>query len=137
MEHEVTKVQKLLGKDGTVTEPGWARTPVWDYNRENIKAPWFRKKEWDYYLFNTDEFAIAFTISDLGYIGLLSVSYLDLVKGTEHTESELVLFPKGKKFGLGANISDGNAYCETKRLKMRFEMVEGGRKMTCFFKNFN
>ncbi len=137
MEHEVTKVQKLLGKDGTVTEPGWARTPVWDYNRENIKAPWFRKKEWDYYLFNTDEFAIAFTISDLGYIGLLSVSYLDLVKGTEHTESELVLFPGGKKFGLGASVKDGNAHCETKRLKMSFEMTDMGRRIRCVFRDFD
>ena len=137
MEHEVTNSQNLLNKNGIISEPGWARTPVWKYNRDCIKAPWFRKKEWDYYLFNTDEYAVAFTISDLGYIGLLSVSYLDLVNATEHTESELVLFPGGKKFGLGASVSEGNAYCETKRLKMRFEMVEGGRKITCFFKNFN
>ena len=75
MEHEVTSKQSLLDRDGRIREPGWARTRVWDYNRENIKAPWFRKKEWDYYLFTTDTFAVAFTISDLGYIGLLSASY--------------------------------------------------------------
>ena len=61
MEHEVTKVQKLLNEQGLISEPGWARSEVWEYNRENIKAPWYRKKEWDYYLFNTEDFAIAFT----------------------------------------------------------------------------
>ena len=92
MEHEVTLVQPLLNDKGLVSEPGWARKPVWEYQRNRIHAPWFRIKEWDYYLFNTDEFAVAFTISDLGYIGLLSVSYIDLVNASEHTESELVLF---------------------------------------------
>ena len=50
MQHEVTDVQKLLDKQGYVVTPGWARRPVWQYNRENIAAPSFRIKEWDYYL---------------------------------------------------------------------------------------
>ena len=36
MQHEVTDVQKLLDKQGYVVTPGWARRPVWQYNRENI-----------------------------------------------------------------------------------------------------
>ena len=42
MQHEVTDVQKLLDKQGYVVTPGWARRPVWQYNRENIAAPSFR-----------------------------------------------------------------------------------------------
>ncbi len=137
MEHEVTAKQQLLDKRGIITEPGWARTPVWAYNRENIKAPWFRKKEWDYYLFNTNTFAVAFTISDLGYIGLLSVSYIDLVNAVEHTESELVVFPRGKKFGLGAGVEQAGASCSTKRLNMTFEKTADGRRIKCDFRNFN
>ncbi|MFQ9108064.1 MAG: hypothetical protein ACLR5Q_02855 [Coprococcus sp.] len=38
MQHEVTDVQKLLDKQGYVVTPGWARRPVWQYNRENIAA---------------------------------------------------------------------------------------------------
>ena len=48
MQHEVTVVQKLLDQQGYVVTPGWARRPVWQYNRENIAAPSFRIKEWDY-----------------------------------------------------------------------------------------
>ena len=47
-------------------------------------------------------------ISDLGYVGLLSASFIDLKTGTEHTESELVLLPRGKKFGLGTSVSDAS-----------------------------
>ena len=137
MEHEVTKDQMLLNSDGIVAEPGWARTPVWTYNRENIRAPWFRRKEWDYYLFATDSFAAAFTISDLGYIGLLSASYIDFVNASEHTESEIVLLPRGKKFGLGTSVSEAHACCSTKRLNMSFENTPSGRRIKCDFKNFN
>ncbi len=137
MEHEVTARQKLLNSRGVITEPGWARTPVWEYNRDKIAAPWFRRKEWDYYLFNTDEFAVAFTISDLGYIGMLSVSYIDLINRTEHTESELVLFPRGRKFGLGTTPLDPGASCHTKRLNLTFDKTKTGRRILCDFQQFD
>lgn len=137
MEHEVTKQQPLLNENGIITEPGWARSEVWNYNRENIKAPWFRKKEWDYYLFTTKDFGIAFTISDLGYISLLSVSFIDFVNACEHTESELGVFPAGKKYGLGACVADADASCHTKRLDMTFKKVEGGRTISVEFRDFD
>ena len=65
MQHEVTDVQKLLDKQGYVVTPGWARRPVWQYNRENIAAPSFRIKEWDYYLAGNEHYAVAFTLSVL------------------------------------------------------------------------
>lgn len=89
MQHEVTDVQKLLDKQGYVVTPGWARRPVWQYNRENIAAPSFRIKEWDYYLAGNEHYAVAFTLSDLGYAGLISVSLIDLVERKEHTETIL------------------------------------------------
>ena len=63
MQHEVTDVQKLLDKQGYIVTPGWARRPVWQYNRENIAAPSFRIKEWDYYLAGNEHYAVAFTLS--------------------------------------------------------------------------
>lgn len=137
MEHEVKKEQLLLDDEGKIKEPGWARTAVWSYNRDKIHAPWFRIKEWDYYLFNTEDFAVAFTISDLGYISLLSASFIDLKNKTEHTESELEVFPRGKKYGLGAKITDAGASCHTKRLDMAFSKVEGGRTISVEFRNFD
>ena len=40
--HEVTKEQPLLGEDGRIAEPGWARRQVWKYDRKRIQSPAFR-----------------------------------------------------------------------------------------------
>lgn len=53
--HEITEKQKLL-VSGQIAEPGWARKMVQEYNRDDIKAPKFRIKEWDYYLIMNKDF---------------------------------------------------------------------------------
>ena len=47
---------------------GWSRQLLQIYDRTRIKAPKFRIKEWDYYLITAKDYAVAFTISDDGYI---------------------------------------------------------------------
>jgi len=136
MQNEIVKETRIPSVNGLITNPGWARTDVIKYVRENIKAPWYRKKEWDYYLFTNEHFGLAFTISDLGYIGLLSVSFLDFDAKTEHTESEIVVLPKGKAFGLGTEVPDAHAECHTKRLELKFENFRGHRHIYCDFKGF-
>lgn len=126
--HEVTTKQDLLDKTGEIAEPGWARSQVWNYHRNQIKAPAFRIKEWDYYLVLTDEFAAAFTISDDGYIGLQSVSLL-LFNGMEggdgkpieHTETVLNVFPMGK-LHMPETSSKGDVCYKDKRLQMSFTL---------------
>lgn len=137
MQHEIKTTVKIPGADGRIAEPGYARTEILEYCRENIKAPWFRKKEWDYYLFTNEHFGLAFTISDLGYVGLLSVSFIDFDAGTEHTETELSVLPRGVAFGLGTKVADAHAVCHTKRLDMTFENADGKRHISCSFKNFD
>ena len=134
--HEVTKVQPLLNEKGNLREPGWSRHMVWQYDRKMIKAPAFRIKEWDYYLVLGKDFGAAFTISDDGYIGLQSVSLLLFGdKPWEHTETVLKPFPLGK-LKLPPNSSSGPTRYEDKRLKMRFDVSEGKRRIRCLFKDF-
>lgn len=59
----LTEDTELLDETGQVLSPGFARRPLWNYDRSRIHAPGFRIKEWDYYLVMTDEFAAAFTIA--------------------------------------------------------------------------
>ena len=95
--HEVTTKQQLLDVNGNIAEPGWSRCQLQQYSREHIKVPKFRIKEWDYYLVVGDDCAVAFTLSDDGYVGLQSVSLLDFSgKPWEHTEMVLDAFPMGK-----------------------------------------
>ena len=135
--HEVTKVQPLLNSDGTLREPGWSRKMVQVYDRSRIKAPAFRIKEWDYYLVvsQKNEFAVALTISDDGYIGLQSASLLDFQKKWEHTETILNAFPMGK-LKLPSDSSKGNTVYHDKRLDMEFIVTPGKRRLICNFKNF-
>jgi hypothetical protein len=135
--HEVTKVQPLLLNDGSLREPGWSRKMVQVYNRRAIKAPKFRIKEWDYYLIISSEnnFGVALTISDDGYIGLQSASLLDFNRKWEHTETVLNAFPMGK-LKMPSNSSEGNSIYHDKRLDIEFIISKGERHLTCNFKNF-
>lgn len=133
--HEVTTVQPLLKEDGSLREPGWSKNLVQIYNRNQIKAPKFRIKEWDYYLVLNEEFAGAFTISDDGYIGLQSVSLLNFKEGWEHTETILNPFPMGK-YKLPSTSEMGNTIYKDKRLHMRFLVKQGECRIQCNFKNF-
>ena len=134
--HEVTNVQLLLDEKGELREPGWSRSLVQKYRRDDIKAPAFRIKEWDYYLVLGRGFGAAFTISDDGYIGLQSVSLL--VFGDEpweHTETVLNAFPMGK-LRLPNDSSYGTTKYSDKRLQMSFEVKYQTRHLKCHFENF-
>ena len=136
--HEVTNVQSLLKEDGSLREPGWSKSLVQKYDRKDVKAPKFRIKEWDYYLVVSNEhnIALAFTISDDGYIGLQSASFLDLGDNPwEHTETILNFFPMGK-FNLPATSETGITQYKDKRLDMKFVAEKGKRSIYCDYKNF-
>jgi len=76
-QNEITKPEPLHNEDGTLFNPGFARTPYQTYDRSLIKASRLRRKEWDYYLISDDKCALCLTIADLGYSGLYSVSLID------------------------------------------------------------
>ena len=76
-----------------------------------------------------------FTISDDGYIGLQSVSLLNFKEGWEHTETILNPFPMGK-FKLPETSVYGVTKYADRRLKMRFVVEDGKRKIQCKFDNF-
>lgn len=134
--HEVTTVQKLLKTDGSLREPGWSRQLYQVYDRKDIKKPKFRIKEWDYYLVMGKDFGFAFTISDDGYIGLQSVSLLELGDNPwEHTETILNAFPMGK-LKMPSNTAQGSPIYKDKRLSMEFRKSGETRRIACEFKNF-
>ena len=134
--HEITAPRELLNEQGGLAEPGWSRRLLQRYDRSRIKAPAWRIKEWDYYLVTGKDFAGAFTISDDGYIGLQSVSLLDLGESPwEHTETVLNTFPLGK-LKLPADSSAGETVYEDRRLQLRFSAGGGKRRIRCRFERF-
>lgn len=138
--HEVTTKQQLLNAAGNIAEPGWSRCQLQQYSRAQIKAPKFRIKEWDYYLVVGDDCAVAFTLSDDGYVGLQSVSLLDFSeKPWEHTQTILDAFPMGK-LNMPVNSSEGNIIYEKKNLRLKYILEKENnitvRHIICEFDNF-
>ena len=119
--HEVTTKHDLLNADGTLREPGWSKSLIQTYNRESIAAPKFKIKEWDYYLILADKHAVAFTLSDDGYIGMQSASLLvfDEKNPWEQTSSILNFFPMGK-YKLPRTSETGNISYHDKKLDLDF-----------------
>ncbi len=76
MQHEIVSSAPLLDSSGNIAEPGFARSLLPIYSKSAVKASPFRLKEWDYYLVNNGDFALALTIDDNGYMGLDSISLL-------------------------------------------------------------
>ena len=114
-QHEITRRIPLLNPDGSLNQPGYAKTQLPAYRRRDIKASRARIKEWDYYLIMNDRFALALTVSDNGYMGLDSVSVLDLTEGWEITRSPMSVMPMGRKHmpeqsDFGDVVSTGKGY---------------------------
>lgn len=132
----ITQPGPLHDDRGWVAQTGYATRPLLRYDRRRVDAAPWRIKEWDYYLVNDGSYAVALTLSDLGYIGLLSASVMDFERKSYVTTSELTLLPLGR-FRMPADSGRGLAAWETKRVSMIFEVTETERWLRCTFKRFD
>lgn len=135
MEHEITARGALLDGKGSLREPGWARTLILDYDRAAIKARKNRIKEWDYYCVLAGDYAVAFTIADNGYMGLLSASVLDIAAGTDATDSIMTAFPMGR-YNLPSDSAAGVTEASSGSTHLRFEAKDGVRKLSFSWPTF-
>ena len=74
---EYTKPTRLLGDDGKLLAPGWARHNVFEYDREKAK-PANRKKEWDFYQISNGEFMVQISFANISIGGYAQASITDL-----------------------------------------------------------
>ncbi len=86
-----------MDNKGHITKEGYAKKPYWKYDRNKINASKLRIKEWDYYalLSQKSGFGLAFTISDMGYMGFTSILLLDFNNKFYKPVDSLFLFPLG------------------------------------------
>ncbi len=134
--HEVISSQPLLDAKGNIAEAGWAPRQVWRYDRTAIKAPFFRIKEWDYYMVVGQGFAISLTLSDIGYMGLQSVSFFDLSKHPWVATNFVVNpLPRGT-MGLPPDDGDHHVSFKSPRLFLDYEKRGDKRYLVCDFPHF-
>lgn len=134
MQHEIKTRQPLLGKDGNIVEPGFAKKLLWDYNRESITASKARIKEWDYYYVANKEYALCITVADMGYVGGLSISVMDFVTPSQFTNSSICFFPMGK-LRMPATSERGDVYRKNGKVEMKITNDGSLRRITGSYPN--
>jgi len=135
MQNKVVVKMPLLDEVGNLSEPGWSTDLVWDYHRDDIKANKLRIKEWDYYLIYNQDIALALTIADNSYMGLISASLINFKARKEKTNSVMTLLPKGK-YNLPETSKTGNTVFKNEKVEMRFLNDGKTRKLFFNYPNF-
>jgi Protein of unknown function (DUF2804). len=132
----------LLDDQGRLSMTGWATSLVRTYDRRMIRAGALRIKEWDYYLIHDDHRAVALTIDDNSYMGLLGISWLNFDVPREHTVNRMSFLPLGKtslpptsergivrwedKHGFAEFENDGTH----RHLRARLDNFDGGKPLS-------
>lgn len=128
---------RLLDSRGELCESGYALSQVKAYCRDDIKRSRLRIKEWDYYCFGDDEYAVALTVADNSYMSLGSASLLDFKHLKYITKSKIGLLPKGK-LGMPSSCESGDVHFDKGGVKIDFVIdEEGNRTLKCTFDKFD
>ncbi|MCC8073709.1 MAG: DUF2804 domain-containing protein [Clostridiales bacterium] len=136
--HEVTQRNQLLTPKGELREPGWSKSLVQIYDRKAIKKRKTRIKEWDYYsvISNKNNIAVCFTVSDLGYIEMDSVTFIDFSVPTEHTQPIILPFPMGK-LNMPSTTEKGDVKIKNNKLALEFIVKGDKRIIRCDYPSFD
>ena len=136
--HEVVNPHRLLDDSGRLIEPGWSRNLVQIYDRNDIKKRKSRIKEWDYYYIMSNEhhFCLCLTVSDLGYLGMNSVSFVDLNNAQERTDSVIVPFPMGS-FAMPSTTKTGDVKFKNNKIGIEFLNTKKGRILRMEYPSFD
>ncbi|WP_433353695.1 DUF2804 domain-containing protein [Microtetraspora malaysiensis] len=102
-EPEITAPIDLCTADGRLNPAavGWSRTPL---HRCNLRG-WGRTKRWEYWCVTTPTHLIAVTVSDIDYLALNSVYFLEY-GGREYGKTGMVPFARGVR--LPESLLDGD-----------------------------
>ena len=118
MQYRMLQAGPLLDERGALLEAGYALSPIKRYEREKIKAPVRKIKEWDDFVIMQDACAIHFRVSDLGQSGEDAVTFVDFDMEFEKTVSRRITRPMGTR-GL-PNMDGGTVRCQGKQYEFTF-----------------
>lgn len=135
-QHRILEKGQLLDSGGNVREPGWATAPLLDYARDKVATGPLRIKEWDYYLVQSDEAAIAFTVSDHGFIGLHSVAVMDFSEPSAVTRSVKPALPLART-GLSEKPGTGDVSVIKKNFRISYTRKDGKTLIEAYVAEFS
>ncbi len=134
MQNEIKEKIDLLNEQGNIATPGYAKKMLYVYNRENVKANKMRLKEWDYYYIGNKKYAICITVSDLGFVGALSLTIMDFETPAQFTNTSIFLFPMGK-LNMPRTSEQGDVYWKNGKVEMGITNDGKTRHLTGVYPN--
>lgn len=143
---EIKEEKELFNENGELAVAGYSKKMLLKYDRSKITAASIKIKEWDYYLIHNDKYAIALTIADNSYMGMLSASVIRFEEKTEKTTSIIIPFTCGKlntdintneKIGMPAHSAVGDIAVKHKKCDIRFVHDGNNRRLFCNMPNFD
>jgi hypothetical protein len=123
----------LLDDAGNVAAAGWSRQPVWDNNLENAQfyklrfLQKLRMKRWDYYGITTPTHYYSFTVSDIGYLGMIFAYVLEFDTGKFHEQT--LSIPLASGVDLPRNSTGGDTVYDNGKVSLRFVIEAGQRRL--------
>jgi hypothetical protein len=136
----LTGPAKLLDHGGNLTQAGWAPYPVLDCNLEDChfyRLTAFQKmriKIWDYYAVTTADHFFSFTISNIGYLGMIFAYVIDFKTGEYQEQTVSTPFASG--VSLPRRSTEGKTVYEKGNLHMVFEALPGKRTVSVRWPGF-
>ena len=125
----------LLSEKGLLAEAGYHTRLIKSYDPATIAAHRLRLKEWDYYCVCDGEMVLALTIADNRYMGLESVTLLNVKDNWQHTMSFMRLVPMGKT-GLPLTSEKGDVRVDGKGYVLDFRNDGETRTLTVHVDDF-
>lgn len=101
-QNEITSLTKLLDENGQLLNPGWCKHNLFEYNRENITAPLWRVKEWDFYQVSDGEWVVQLNFANISIASFASADVFNLKTGEKHSAMGLTFGTK-KKYPMPRN----------------------------------
>ena len=109
----------LLNEKGDLNEAGFSLSPVKEYKRSDIHGLKWRIKEWDYYYIGNQHYGLCLTISDVSFLALISVTFLDFDSLNRPAKTYLKPFTFGK-IGLPSSSKEGDVSFSNKQCQISF-----------------
>ena len=126
----------LLNTKGELIESGYHTSLIKAYDKKLVKNSRMRLKEWDYYYVGNDDYGIALTIADNGYMWLLSATLLDFNLKKEISKSKMGWFPF-RRFDMPETSEKGDIIIQKGKWKISYKIEKDKRHIEAEIPNFN
>ncbi|AEF86255.1 conserved hypothetical protein [Treponema primitia ZAS-2] len=125
---ETDTQRPILDETGKPVNFGWARSPLFLYNKDLVHPPYGRITESERYIIFSPTHLMIFDVMDGGCLGYISISVVSLKDKKRSTQPFTIPFPLGI-FDLPSSSETGSARIQRKKFAIDFSAMEGGSRI--------